>query len=160
MITQNRLKELLRYSPDTGTFTWVKSRVGAKEGDIAGCLARGYIVIRVDDELHRAHRLAWLYAHGVWPTQIDHIDHNKDNNRLSNLREASQAENMKNQTIRAAYNSCVTGVRWHNQHNIWHSQIRVGGKSIHLGYFKDKFEAICARMSANNKYGFHENHGK
>ena len=98
---------------------------------------------------------------GVWPkNQIDHDDHVRHNNRWKNLFEATQRKNSKNQSKSKRNKSGVTGVFWIKKDRSWSATIFINNKHTHLLQSKDKFEAICARMSANNKYGFHENHGR
>ena len=162
ILAQKELKELLHYNPETGLFTRkvsLSNRV--KIGDIAGSInSSGYIAIRVRGNPLSAHRLAWLYVHGVWPeNEIDHINQNRADNRLINLREVTGKENHKNMSLYKANTSGVCGVNWNRKYSKWHSRINVDGKSVWLGQYDDKFEAICSRMSAKNKYGFHENHG-
>lgn len=98
-LSAHRLREVLEYDPDSGTFRWLVT-VGsrAKAGDVAGYSCEsGYIRIRVDGKSYRSHRLAWLYMTGHWPRdQIDHIDRNTSNNAFANLREADHAQNQKN----------------------------------------------------------------
>ena len=161
MLTQERLKELLHYDPEAGLFTWlVSSGNGVKVGDIAGSFSHGYIQIRVKGKLHQAHRLVWLYMSGVWPKdQIDHINHIRDDNRIVNLREATHRENGRNRSMKSNNKSGVTGVHRYEQRKKWVAQIKVDDKLIYLGCFTDKFEAVCARKSAENKFGFHPNHG-
>lgn len=163
MLTQERLKELLHYDPETGVFIWLVGRGGgAKAGDVAGSFdAKGYIVIVIKGAIYRAHRLAWLYIYGEWPEyQVDHENREKKDNRIINLRAATNAENCRNQGKAKNNTSGITGVAWRENCGHWWAQIMVDGKSIYLGSFKDKFEAICARMSANNRYGFHSSHGR
>ena len=160
-LTQERLKELLNYNPDTGIFTRAIARQGARCGDVAGTGFLGYVRIRINDKRYYGHRLAWLYMYGEWPRgQIDHVNHNRADNKIINLREVNHQENQKNQTKYKNNTSGINGVCWLNTSNRWRARIKVSGKSIYLGIFSDKFEAICARMSANNKYGYHENHGE
>ena len=162
MITQSELKEMLHYNPETGIFTRLISVApNARAGDIAGCnTSVGYISIYVKNKKYAAHRLAWLYMTGEFPKHgTDHINHIKDDNRFVNLREATQRENCKNQSMRIDNTSGVTGVFWRKDVNKWRARIEVNQDTVCLGSHVDKFEAICARMSANNKYGFHENHG-
>ena len=98
-LTQERLKSLLDYDPDVGVFRW-KWRVSTKvPRDLTAGIKypRGYIGIRIDGRRYHAHRLAWFYVHGVWPTlDIDHIDGDPSNNRLANLREATRSQNLAN----------------------------------------------------------------
>ena len=93
-----RLQEILDYDQETGIFTWKINQCGArKKGQIAGTKNKnGYIVIR-HKKLYYAHRLAWLYVHGIFPDSvIDHINRNKSDNRINNLRSVSHADNMYN----------------------------------------------------------------
>lgn len=161
MISQSELKELLHYDPDTGFFTWKKStnqsiKVGAPAKSINN---KGYIVIGVGHKLYLAHRLAWLYVHGVFPEFIDHINHIRNDNRLCNLRKATRKENGRNQSIHKHNTSGANGVSWIKKEGVWRARITVNGRSIFLGRFSEKGDAIFARKQANIKYGFHENHG-
>jgi len=167
MITQERLKELLHYNSDNGVFTWSKSRRGAKAGSIAGSVRsflsgrKRYNKIMVDRKQYLAHRLAWLYTHGDMPSeQIDHIDGNGLNNKLSNLRSVSNAENQKNRRLNANNASGVTGVHWCKSTKKWVAFICVNSKQTHIGRFNEKDEAIAAREIANKEFDYHENHGQ
>ncbi|MCK9994454.1 MAG: hypothetical protein Dbin4_02974, partial [Alphaproteobacteria bacterium] len=98
-LTQSRLKELLHYDPDTGVFTRrVQTSSNARVGDVAGCLhPEGYRHIQIDGKRYAAHRLAWLYMTGEWPTnQLDHLNGVRDDNRWGNLREATHGQNQQN----------------------------------------------------------------
>ena len=155
------VKKYLHYNPETGVFIRrIKTANCISVGDIAGGLEHGYIVIQLCGIKYKAHRLAWFYVHGVWPKdQIDHINHIRDDNRLSNLREATNKSNGKNQSMYPNNTSGITGVARFRK-NRWQAYITNNGKLFPLGKYKDKFDAVCARKSAENKYGFHENHGK
>lgn len=98
MINQKRLKEVLDYDPATGVFTWrVELNARGKVGDPAGCNSWGYRVIRIDGRLYGAHRLVWLYVHGRWPdAMIDHVNGDRSDNRIENLREANSVQNAHN----------------------------------------------------------------
>lgn len=163
-ITQERLKELVYYNSETGIFTRIKRTSNStKVGDIAGSINKcnGYSEFHLDSKKYSAHRLVWLYVYGRFPShQIDHIDHNRSNNRLSNLREVTQSENNKNLSLRKLNKNGCTGIYWCNTYKKWHARINVDGKSIHIGYFANKDEAISSRKLANKKYFFHDNHGK
>ena len=157
------LKELLKYDCETGDFTW-KKRLGGRMriGAVAGTQnGNGYTQIMINRQVYRAHRLAWLYMTGKWPeNDIDHINHDRTDNRWVNLREVTRTENLKNSSLRKRNTSGVCGVHWYEGRDKWQSYIAASGKRVHLGYFTDKFEAICARKSADNRYGYHENHGE
>ena len=106
-MNQQRLKECLRYDADTGLFHWIVKRKGVKKGGLAGSkMSHGYIAICIDGRDYTAHRLAWLYVHGSEPSgYIYHINGDRADNRLANLRGVSQMVNMQtsmrpNQTAR------------------------------------------------------------
>ena len=165
-LTQKHLKSILNYDKNTGIFTWIKARGRINIGDVAGSkhsagYLRIYISILSVPKLYFSHRLAWLHQYGEWPKeQIDHINHNRADNRIENLREASYCQNTRNKSKDKRNTSGITGVGWNKQVKKWYSQIKVKGKQIHLGLFTDKNEAICARLHANRLYQFHKNHGK
>lgn len=149
-LTQERLKELLDYNPETGAFTRRMSRRGAAAGSVAGSVHnRGYVQITVDGANHLAHRLAWLYVYGVWPTQdTDHINRVRNDNRIANLRDVSHRENMLNTGVRSDNTSGVIGVCWVAARGKWHSCIGVFGRTRHLGRFADFNDAVAARRAA------------
>jgi len=161
-LTQKELMKDLSYDCDTGIFIRKISRSNVNIGDIAGGTEKnGYRVIRLKGKKYKAHRLAWLYIYGKFPDdQIDHINHIRNDNRISNLRSVTRSENLKNQSMFKNNTSGFSGVKWDKRDKVWKSQIGVNGKRIHLGEFTDKQDAIKARKEANIKYGFHENHGK
>lgn len=163
MLTQKQLKEVLHYCPDSGVFTWKVSKHNrVKLGAIAGSIdAHGYRVIRVSLEIYKSHRLAFLYQNGNLPkNQVDHINGNKSDNRIKNLRQVSNKENAKNQKLRVTNTSGVVGVSFHSIYKKWQASICCNYKYVYLGRFKDFFEAVCARKSAEVRFGFHENHGR
>jgi hypothetical protein len=162
-LTQDYLKEQLNYEPTTGLFTRkVSNNYRVKVGDVAGSMtAQGYRQINFNGKVYKAHRLAFLWMNGEFPTnQVDHINHNRLDNRWINLRVASQQENQRNASMRADNKSGFTGVGWHKRDKKWGARIRIKGKNKHLGYFTDLDEAINARKRANVKHNFHQNHGK
>jgi len=153
-LTQEMLKELLEYDPNTGIFRWKNRRGSAKKGAEAGNYCPdGYIEIRVYKKLHKAHRLAWLYMNGEHPSMdIDHIDGNRSNNSIFNLRHVSRLDNLHNQ--RLPYSRSKTGLigSWkHSQTGKYTSQIRSDGKKICLGLFDTKEEAHKAYVEAKRK---------
>jgi hypothetical protein len=109
----------------------------------------------------RVHRIVWFMYYGEWPKdQIDHINGVATDNRIENLRDVSNKENMHNKSRQANNTSGVTGIYWYPKREKWLVQLATSGKRYHIGYFKDKEDAIAARKEAEKKYGFHENHGR
>lgn len=161
MITQERLNQLLEYNQNTGIFTRKTSRGGRLKGEVVGFKdVRGYISMSIDNKLYYAHRLAWMCVFGVFPPdEIDHINHDRSDNRITNLRKATHIENGKNKAMIITNKTGITGVRKTQTGLKWKAEISVKAKTKHLGCYFDKFEAICARKSAEIKYGYHENHG-
>jgi hypothetical protein len=141
----------LNYDPNTGVFTWaISSARRIQVGARAGCLDKaGYIQIRIDGKIHRAHRLAWFFVHGVYPAdQIDHINGVRDDNRISNLRIATHGENQQNRGKQKNNTSGYLGVSWHKHRGKFSAQIQVNGKQKNLGYFDDPDEAHQAYVTA------------
>ena len=163
MIDLELLETLLDYNADTGEFVWSNGNSrNTRKGLVAGTkLSNRYIRIFIYGKLHQAHRLAWYMYYGKEPEYgIDHIDGDKHNNSISNLRDVPQSSNARNSSLSKANCSGFTGVTWMKKSKKWRARIMLNGSDIHLGFFEDKQKAICARVRANKKYGFHENHGK
>lgn len=155
MVTQERLKELLNYDLETGVFTWRVDRNHlAKSGSVAGSInSCGYKNIWIDGKQYKASRLAWLYVYGVFPSNfLDHIDRDRKNDRISNLRIASRIENGQNLSIKKSNKSGFVGVSWHKRTSKWTSQIMIDGKKIYLGIFDTTEEAAAARTKAKAVY--------
>jgi HNH endonuclease len=151
MLTQEKLKEVLCYAPDTGIFTWKINtcRSQTKIGDSAGSRSNGYLEICINQRRYKAHRLAWLYTHGYFPeNQIDHIDRNPANNSIKNLREVSQVCNNRNTGNPKRNTSGVKGVWFCKVTKKWAAEIKILGKKIFLGRHKDFAEAVCHRLAA------------
>lgn len=155
MLTAVRLRELLHYDPVTGIFTWKvrvsqRMRAGSKAGTLS---TKGYIVIGIAGKFYRAHRLAWLYMTGEWPEhEVDHRIGVRDDNRWSELREATQAQNMQN---RPALNSSSTGVKgvvWRDRQKKYQARLTVSGKRISLGYFHALEDASAAYAAAAREH--------
>jgi hypothetical protein len=121
-----------------------------------------YIRNNKDGVLESEHRRVWSAMYGSIPADkhIDHIDGDTHNNRLENLRLVTRSENMKNSKRYVTNTSGVTGVVWDKSAGSYKVQLRHEGKRLYFGRYTDWFDAVCARMSANNTYGFHENHGR
>lgn len=155
MITQERLKEVLHYSESTGVFVWLNDmRNGSKAGEVAGGLSLGgYIYIRIDQAAYRAHRLAWLYVYGRFPADIiDHANGIKTDNRIGNLREANQSQNMQNKRASKNSKTGVKGVCLCSQTGRFQVKIRVDGKYKHIGRYDTVDEGAKAYANAAKKY--------
>lgn len=161
IITQKELQCILRYEPDSGNFIRL-TRTSSKslKGMIAGCEINGYVRIWIKSRSYQAHQLIWLYMTGKWPNEIiDHINHNGLDNRWINLREIKKSENLKNAKLYKNNKSGLPGVRWCIQKRKWQANIGINNKDIHLGFYKDFFEACCSRKRSDIKFNFHRNHG-
>lgn len=153
-LTQEKLKSLLNYNSETGTFTWKhamgpgKPQSGREAGNPT---TDGYLRIQIEGRTYTAHRLAWLYMHGVWPApQIDHIYGVRTDNRISQLRLATHAQNNRNRAMQRNNKSGFVGVRWNKLAKRWKAKICFEGKCIHLGYFssaKDASEAYKSKAA-------------
>ena len=149
------LRSILHYDPETGIFTWkVRTSTRVKVGDAAGCPeGGGYLQIKLQSRPHKAHRLAWLYTYGVWPTdQIDHINRNRTDNRIANLREVSNKQNHQNKSKPSNNTSGHPGAYWDKQRSKWQAKIAHNRKQIHLGHFATIEEAVAARKAAEKLY--------
>ena len=162
--SQEKLHELFDYNPKTGELTWkIKPCNRVKIGDQAGNLCKtGYIYTKVKGSPYLAHRLVWMWQYGKDPgsLEIDHINGKKSDNRIENLRLVTKSENGRNKKQAINNSSGVTGVYKDSQRNLWHASCYVNGVHLCQGRYEDWFEAVCARKSAENRYGYHPNHGR
>ncbi len=152
-ITQAKLKEVLKYNPNTGIF------INKKDSCAGGVMNKGYIHIKISGKKYLAHRLAFLYMTNNIPEFVDHINHDRRDNRWSNIRPATRDENSKNKTKCKNNTSGIMGVGWSKRSKKWQARINVDKKRIHLGYFKKFEDAVKVRMKAEIKYNYHDNHG-
>lgn len=151
ILSAQRLRELLNYDPHTGIFTNRISRKTAKAGLQSGCEHHdGYRQIRIDGRFYGSHRLAWLYMHSTMPMHdIDHIDGNRSNNSIGNLRDVSRSINLQNQrACRSDNKSGFLGVSWNEETQLWYSRIQLKGLQKCLGYFKTPEDAHQAYLNA------------
>ncbi len=162
-LTQEELKRLLHYDPETGLFTWLGNKGSrGKAGATAGHKNKGngYINMVVNKERYNGHQLAFLYMTGMLaPVHTDHINGIRHDNRWCNLRPVTAFVNHKNRRKHKSNKSGINGVCWLKNMNKWQVQIRYNYKTVHLGLFSCKIDAVAARLRANKDYGFHENHG-
>lgn len=175
--TPEELRNLLTYEPETGVLTWKSRSVESFGPDraeyrckcwntrYAGRVAfttvsGGYFQGRCRGQLLLAHRVVWALATGNWPNgQIDHVNGDKSDNRLANLRDVDQADNQRNMKRCSRNTSGHTGV-YLTRAKKWNAQIYSGRKSTSLGTFETFGEAVKARIAAEIAFGFHPNHGK
>lgn len=169
-ITAEQVRAMLEYNENTGEFRWkprtpdmfedgnqgraanAKAWNTKLSGKIAGVrCGNGYTAIAIKNKKYYAHRLAILMVTGKWPNhQVDHVNGDRSDNRLCNIREASQYENMQNCTF-STNNSGYTGVSFKAKTIRWIAQINAYGKQIYLGSFKTKEEAAKAYLKAKSK---------
>lgn len=169
------LRKLLEYDPDTGFLTW-KPRgreFFRRDADqktwnakFAGRQAfnqrgpGGYLVSEIFNRPYRAHRVAWALSHGEWASEIDHINGDRADNRIANLRAVTRSENSRNAARSRRNRSGVVGVSVDTLTGKWRAQIGVAGRARFLGLFETLDEAVAARRRAEVQYGFHPNHGR
>lgn len=175
-ISQETLKSLVDYNPETGIFIWkyrdrswfdsnrdwnrwntmysgqeafkVRHPAGFKQGTILG-------------HGQKAHRMAWLYVYGNYPEKIDHINGNNIDNRIINLRDVTDSVNSRNRKTPKNNSSGYMGVSFHKNSGLWKSYINNSeGKTVSLGYFKTIKEAADAYEKGKIEHGYHKNHGR
>lgn len=165
--TLDRIKQELRYDSDTGYLYRLRPVKGHTFGTPTGSLGKTkhgktYVGVMLDYKRYLAHRLIWVLVYGRWPAdgmEIDHIDGDGSNNKLSNLREVPHVDNQKNQRRMSTNTSGCTGVSWRKERQRWSAKMYKGKSTIYLGLFKTFEEAVAARKAAEIRYGFHPNHG-
>ena len=147
-ITQKYLKSILDYDCQTGIFTWkIRKARCVYIGAVAGCRDhRNYIIIGIDKKMYYAHRLAWLYVNGILLDEIDHINLDKEDNRICNLRPADRFDNSHNKGLQKNNTSGFKGVWFEGKK--WRSRIKIKNKKINLGSFNTPEEAHAAYCEA------------
>lgn len=169
------LRKLLRYDSCTGKLHWRvrpldmfpneasgriwNTRFAEKEA-FSELTYKGYLRGRFLYKKYLAHRVVWAISHGAWPNgQIDHVNGNRSDNRIENLRDVTPSENARNSAIGVNNTSGTIGVCWDKRIKKWSARTYIDGGCQNLGSFVDKNDAIRARKEAEKKIGFHENHG-
>ena len=144
------LRNILDYDPETGIFLWKVSRQGTSGiGSVAGRNLNGYRHIKISGIRYSAHRLAWKMTTGFDPVnEIDHINGERSDNRIANLREATRSENVRNQGKRTTNTSGHKGVSFNKPTGKWVTKIVIAGKKKHIGYFTDIHEAAASYAAA------------
>ncbi|MDX3877587.1 MAG: HNH endonuclease [Achromobacter sp.] len=146
------VSEYLEYADETGSLIWKKvpprSKSRISRGDIAGTLVKGYRRIKILGRIYSAHRIVWAMHHGEMPDgMLDHIDRNRSNDRISNLRMATTSENRRNSTVKSDNRLGIKGVR-QNRYGRYEARIFANGKGYFLGSFAFLDDAIAARRHA------------
>jgi len=164
--SQAELRMLVHYEPHTGKLTWLARGVPGWDKRWAGKPAfnipsNGYLV----GVLHGrrsigAHRVAYKYMHGVDALEVDHINGDRADNRITNLREVTTTENRRNAAMPRTNRSGIVGVHWRADRNKWVAYISLANRYTFLGYFATKEEASARRKAAECEHGFHPNHGR
>lgn len=175
MIDVTLLRALLSYNPDTGELIWRERGPELfKKASLAASWNRrhagskafqtlyyGYMHGHIFKKHYFAHRVAWAIYHGEWPSaQIDHVNGNRSDNRIINLRDVSHSENQRNVKLRHDNKSGVPGVDWRKSQSLWRVRVNINGKRFMVGYFKDLNSAIAARQKAQIENNYHDNHGQ
>lgn len=181
-MTFEQISKLLRYDSGNGRLFWLprtpdqfagtegrtaehacanwNSKFSGKEAFTA-TNGHGYRRGTIFNRRYQAHRIVWLLHYGKWPAaDIDHINGDRADNRLINLRSVSRAENAKNQRARITNTSGVLGVSWDKQTGKWRVSIQIEGQTRKIGRFPDIESAAAARKAADLRFGFHPNHGR
>lgn len=151
-ITQESVKYLFDY--ENGNLYWKNpTSLKCNIGDVAGGIrAGGYCGIRINYKAYYTHRLVYLYHHGHMPDYIDHIDGNKLNNAIENLRECTNRQNLYNSKIPTHNTSGIKGVNWHKSSNKWMVRLSIDGKPKYIGQFEDLELAELVIIEARNKF--------
>tara|TARA_R100000541_G_scaffold34564_1_gene42964 strand:- start:1864 stop:2406 length:543 start_codon:yes stop_codon:yes gene_type:complete len=172
-VDQSTLKELVTYNPETGKMFWkartakhINSSSALKSfntryagNEIKTIDGKGYYHGSFGGKFLRVHRLAWLYVYGEMPKTIDHINGDRTDNRIVNLKSVTNQENHLNQRLNSTNTSGVAGVYLNKKSNRWCAQMKFNGKTYHLGSSKSFFETVCLRKSEERRLGFSLNHG-
>jgi hypothetical protein len=153
-ITQALLRELFEYREDGVFVRKVATSNRVKVGDVAGWKTVGdrYVGLCVNGKKHLMHRMIFLYHHGYLPKCIDHIDGDGSNNRIENLREATQSQNLMNVPGRSGTKSGMKNVYWHSKLHKWAVHAKVGDKVKYFGLYEDIELAELVATEVRNKY--------
>ena len=166
-LTQRELKFHLSYDSSIGEFIWLnptgpRVRYGEKAGKRPICKTKQrYSTVVIHGKRYPAHHLAWLYVYGYLPDlEIDHINGDSFDNRISNLRLVDRINNTRNAKRRSDNKSGIAGVSWRQSRRCWIVRIGAGDRDKSMGQFHDFLEACCVRKSLEVKLGYHANHGR
>lgn len=161
MLTQELVKELFDYK-DGILINKINRSNNALSKSKAGSIdiQRGYVKIGINNKNYYLHRVIWLWHFGYIPKVIDHINGNRSDNRIENLRDVNTQENTKNSSLRKDNKSGYVGVQWYPSRNKWVAYININKKRKTIGYFVNKKDAIKTRLNYAKNNNYHPNHGK
>jgi HNH endonuclease/AP2 domain len=157
-ITQEFVRSILDYDPETGIFTWRRRPDvppkwnGRYAGTVAGRPCKNHLEISIHKKRHQAHRLAFVWMTGECPPEVDHMDTDGLNNRWKNLRPATHSQNHGNKHAQSNNTSGYKGVMWCKRSKRWIAKIKCGDKVAWLGAFVDKESARDAYVDGAIKY--------
>lgn len=164
--SQEVLRQLLDYNPETGRLFWKERPLEQKRWNTKNACkeaftanSRGYKTGRIFDQQFFAHRVLWKLQFGTEPDEVDHINGDRSDNRLRNLRDVSCADNGRNKAVPKNNTTGHMGV-YRARRGKWRACIQSGGKQVSLGEYPTIEEAVTARESAQLEFGYHENHGR
>lgn len=178
-LTQSLLNEIFGYDPETGVLyhkerpRWMFTK-GYKGGEtswrtfntqnagkpITNVGGSGYLRVNIGGKRYSAHRIIWVMVHGEWPDEIDHINGDRADNRLCNLRAVTRQENLRNLARRSDNTSGYTGVSYSKRDDVFIAYITVDGHAKVIGRYGTAQQAAKARAEAEAELGFHPNHGR
>lgn len=174
-VTQDYFFNLLNVNFEQGTFTWkvrdlsmfkteramnAWNNKNANKPALNNKHISGYKCGFIERVPYLAHRVIWFMKHNEWPEEIDHINGNRSDNRIVNLRDVNHKQNLRNQRLRKNNTSGHNGVYWFQRDQKWMVLIKVDGVSKFGGYFENIEDAISKRKQLDVEYGYHNNHGK
>lgn len=160
ILTKDDVKEIFTYQ--NGKLFWNDDRSSrVKSGDEAGSFDyKGYKQVKIGNYTYKVHRLIFLYHHNHLPITIDHIDGDKSNNNIENLRGATYSQNQCNRSLQKNNTSGIKGVSWSKNKNKWEAYCFINKKKKNLGRYNTKEEAECVVIEyRNNTHGEFANHG-
>jgi hypothetical protein len=160
-VTVDLLKELFDYDKETGDLIWKVSKGGVTSGAVVGCITQyGYKQVRINKKSYLAHRIVFLLHKGYLPKTLDHINGDRVDNRIENLRPVTINQNQHNRKLNKNNTSGHKGVSWCKLTNKWKTSIKLEGKRINLGTFDNLEEAAeVVREAREELHGSYANHG-
>jgi hypothetical protein len=162
MPSKDELRSRFDYNVDTGQLLFKEPPRWRRSPVLGSLNGSGYIATSFRNRNHKVHRLIWIYHYGNIPSGkvVDHINHNRSDNRIENLRLVTHQDNCKNRRHLTKTLSNTIGVYYRKKEDKWIAMIGLNNQVYYLGIFKTKGEAVLARQRAEVEYGFHRNHGK